>query len=160
MHELILYATPTGPLAQACAKYFSDVAPTTAQAYPPHVTLTGFFHRRDPAAAVDAASSIDAVPPRSVEVRGLICNDDWIGLEIGSVWLESVTASFAERTPPAVGEDDIRCKDWLHLSLAYGIADLAAHAARARAGIDPAAGVGWEVALWERLDGDRWTRLS
>ena len=58
MHELILYATPTGPLADACAAYFGAVEPTTAQTYPPHVTLTGFFHRRDAAGVIEAAARI------------------------------------------------------------------------------------------------------
>ena len=161
MHELILYATPTGPLADACAAYFGAVEPTTAQTYPPHVTLTGFFHRRDAAGVIDAAATIDDVPPGVVEVRRLNCTDDWVGLEIGSTWLEAATAAFADRTPPpGVGEDEIRRKDWLHLSLAYGVTDLAPHAEHARRAIDPALAAGWEVALWERSTGGRWDRLT
>ncbi|MDG2026150.1 MAG: hypothetical protein P8J50_03515 [Acidimicrobiales bacterium] len=46
--ELILYATPTGPLAEELDRLFAQFAeraPTTAQTYPPHCTLTGFFQR-------------------------------------------------------------------------------------------------------------------
>ena len=47
--ELILYATPTGPLADACDRFFAaveSIGPTVAQTYPPHCTLTGFFPLR------------------------------------------------------------------------------------------------------------------
>ena len=48
--ELILYACPIGPLADDLDAYFSQVTarfgPTTAQTYPVHCTLTGFFRRR------------------------------------------------------------------------------------------------------------------
>jgi alpha-D-ribose 1-methylphosphonate 5-triphosphate diphosphatase len=46
--ELILYATPTRPLADQCNTFFeaaADLGPTSAQLYPPHCTLTGFFRR-------------------------------------------------------------------------------------------------------------------
>ncbi len=46
--QLILYAIPTGLLAEQCDRLFRMVraiAPTTAQTYPPHCTLTGFFQR-------------------------------------------------------------------------------------------------------------------
>lgn len=160
MHELILYATPTGPLADACAAYFDAVQSTTAQTYPPHVTLTGFFHRRDRREPIDAASVVGEVPAGVVEIRRLTCNEDWVGLEVDSPWLEAAAASFAQRMPPAAGEDDIRVKDWLHLSLAYGVPDLGVHADRARQEIDVTQPVGWEVGLWERSHGDHWERLT
>lgn len=160
MRELILYATPTGPLAHACAEYFAAVDPTTAQTYPPHVTLTGFFHRRDAARVIEAAAAIGHVPAGVVEVRRLTCSAEWVGLEIGSPWLEGAASDVARGARPAPGEDDVRLKDWLHLSLAYGVDDLESHAIRAREQIDPTADVGWEVGLWERGPDHRWERLT
>ena len=160
MRELILYATPTGALARTCATYFDTVEPTTAQTYPPHVTLTGFFHRRDVSPAVDAAAAIGDVPADAVDVKRLMCTDEWVGLEVESAWMEAVAARFADAVPAGPDEDDVRLKQWLHLSLAYGFGDLREHAAQATRDIDPHQGVGWEIALWERSDGDRWDRLT
>lgn len=160
MHELILYATPSGPLADACSRYFAAVEPTVAQTYPPHVTLTGFFHRHDARRATAAAIALDPVPVEAVEIKRLVCSDEWVGLEVGSPWLETAAAGFAERVQPGAGEDEIRLKDWLHLSLAYGIDDLARHGARAEVEIDVTADVAWEVALWERSEDNGWERLT
>ena len=160
--ELILYATPVGQLADACREYFAFVEPTTAQDYPPHITLTGFFCRSDPSIAIDAARRVIAdagpVPADAVHVTRLACSDGWVGLEITSPWLEQLTRAFADLVPAGPDEDTIRCKDWLHLSLAYGRPDLAVHAAEATRRIDPAAPVQWDVALWERDDRGVWAR--
>ncbi len=173
--ELILYATPTGPLAERCDDYFEavrrDVGPTTAQTYPPHCTLTGFFHRTD-AGAARAIAEIEPiiavagpVPEGAVTVVACRATSNWIGLELQSAWLCDVAVSVAAGHTLEPGDDALRLKDWLHLSLAYGAnpsrpdepADLAAYASLAETLIDPAAPVGWEVGLWERT-GQGWIR--
>ena len=159
--ELILYATPTGPLAAACDEYFaaaSELGPTVAQTYPPHCTLTGFFHRSPAEAEATIAAlarllaDTGPVPDGAVEVGGLTTSEGWVGLELRSEWLAKLIAA-------AVAEhDDLRPKDWLHLSLAYGVDDLAEHAALAERLVDPAAPAGWETAVWERIGGTTWVR--
>jgi ubiquitin-associated SH3 domain-containing protein len=165
--ELILYATPTGALAAACDRYFEAVAtigPTSAQHYPPHCTLTGFFRRTGPEAEL-AISEIGIlieragpVPDGAVEVVELATRPGWIGLELRSSWLTETTADIAARIDSPPGTDPLRPKDWLHLSLAYGIDGLDAHAALAIDLIDPTAAAGWDVALWERSPDEGWIR--
>lgn len=166
--ELILYATPTGPLAAACDRYFdvarSTLGPTTAHDFPPHCTLTGFFrrdHRRADEVVTELGTAIrDAgpVPPESVEVVALGCHDGWVGLELRSAWLQRLTAWIVAAHRLTPGDDALRPKDWLHLSLAYGVdGDLGPYARLAGEVVDPGAPAGWEVAVWERA-GVRWTR--
>ncbi len=164
MRELILYATPVGPLASACREFFDASTPTTAHTYPPHVTLTGFFRRGQARAdeMVELAREViaDAGPPPagSVEVVDLLARPDWVGLEVSSVWLTDLASRFAGTDVAGAEEDAIRLKTWLHLSLAYGVDDLSAHAAAAHELVDPSLPVEWEVALWERLSAGHWER--
>ena len=169
--ELILYACPTGELARQCDGYFDEarrLGPTDAQAYPPHCTLTGFFHRR-PSRADEIAASLrhgldgSTAPEGSVEIVDLQTTPDWVGLELRSPWLETTARSlFADHRLDA-GDDPIRFKRDLHLSLAYfadGVRrDLTAHAALARLLVDQGAPAGGELALWERAGRD-WSRLT
>lgn len=178
--ELILYATPTGPLAEQCAAYFDaasqTLGPTTAQTYPPHCTLTGFFRRTDAGVARAVAeiapviAAAGPVPGDAVTVVGCHATAEWVGLELRSPWLSDLAASVADGHTLAPGDDALRLKDWLHLSLAYGTAIdrpaadrssiallLDRYGALAEVMIDPNAAVGWEVGLWERTD-QGWVR--
>lgn len=165
--ELILYATPTGPLADAIMAYFErvdELGSTTAQSYPPHCTLTGFFRRdsngTDRVAAELAVAIRRAGPPpvEWVEVVQLMVTDRWVGLELRSPWMLDFTARFVDEHGRRPGDDPIRLKDWLHLSLAYGLPELGPHARLACDMIDPSLDVGWELALWERHPDQTWTR--
>lgn len=166
--ELILYATPVGPLADAVDHYFETVAeelmPTTAQTYPPHCTLTGFFHRDDDGARVAieeigrAVADAGPVPAGAVEIVALHGQEEWVGLELRAPWLQALTRRIAADHRPGPGQDALRVKRWLHLSLAYGIDDLAPHARLAETTVDPGLGVVWEVSLWERRRDGSWIR--
>lgn len=164
MRELILYATPVGPLASACREFFAVSPPTTAHTYPPHVTLTGFFRRGDHRAgemielARELIANAGPPPAGSVEVVDLLARPDWVGLEVSSEWLTGLASTFADADVAGAEEDAIRLKTWLHLSLAYGVDDLSAHAVSARELVDPSLPVVWEVALWERLPAGDWRR--
>lgn len=164
--ELILYATPVGPLADACAAYFvaaSTAGATVAQSYPPHCTLTGFFrwsvdHRRIAVEIVADSIAASGQPGGDdVTVRGFGDHDEWVGLELDSPWLERWTLGVAQRLD-GVEDESIRCKDWLHLSLAYGTEDLGRYRELALEMVEPDAEVRWELGLWERRV-ERWTRL-
>jgi ubiquitin-associated SH3 domain-containing protein len=166
--ELILYATPAGPLAAAVDRYYETVdaalTSTTAQTYPPHCTLTGFFRRDDDGArsAVEeigrALTDAGPVPDGAVEVVSLTATDEWVGLELRSPWLRRLTDRIVAAHQTEPGEEALRVKDRLHLSLAYGIDDLGPHADLAAATVDPASPVSWEVALWERRGDGSWLR--
>lgn len=165
--ELILYATPTGPLADALDEQFrrlAELAPTTAQTYPPHCTLTGFFHRDEadiPRIVTEVERALDdagPMPAGAVDIVSLRRSDEWVGLELSSSWLIATTQRFVDRHRVDPGDDPLRTKDWLHLSIAYGTGDLAA--AAAATDLDVALPVGWEVALWQRLAAGEWRRLA
>jgi ubiquitin-associated SH3 domain-containing protein len=168
--ELILYATPSGALAETCAGYFEAASAhgsTAAQGYPPHCTLTGFFHRTDQrvdgvAAEVRELLADAGEPPAgSVQLRGPRRHDHWLGLEIESSWLEQIVAGFVDRHQLESGDDLLRPKDWFHLSLAYDVLDLEpyvelAHDFDFTVGADEP----WLVALWERGPGGNWRRFD
>lgn len=164
--ELIFYATPTGALAEECRAYFewAECRPTTAQTYPPHVTLTGFFHRTDEGVG-RAVNDVEGVlrrhghpPEGSVTVEELRIDTNWVGLVVTSDWLIDVTADLVGHHAVGPGDDALRPKDWLHLSLAYGVDDLRPHAARAGS-FDASADGGWELGLYERRHDGSWSRL-
>lgn len=176
--ELILYATPSGSLADQCERYFDAVVgrlgSTTAQTYPPHCTLTGFFWRTDRGThrtigeILPVINAAGPVPDDAVEIVQLVVNQRWVGLELRSAWLEELAASVAENHTLESGDDALRLKDWLHLSLAYGnttaspssapLLDLAPYGALAKQLVDPHAAVSWEVGLWERSANQQWVR--
>lgn len=167
--ELIVYACPNGPLADALTEFFASTRQSPganrAHAYPPHVTLTGFF-RDTPAAIGVYVHALEAArnawwrtrPEPIVELRGLRVHDGWIGLEVRSPWLERLTADVADHAVSATRSEAIRVKDRLHLSLAYEH-DPADHAALAEAAtslVDPTMPAGWDLRLYERAGGDAW----
>ncbi len=169
---LIIYATPTGPLADACGAYFDavlsmpDLGETTAQTYPPHITLTGFFRRDEPRATgvvaemKEAFERIGSPPYGSVSVTDLVCERGWVGLTIESAWLIDVTTELVASHRVGDGEDALRPKSWLHLSLAYDVDDAAPYFDLARSLVDPDAEVGWELGVWERLSSGEIERIS
>ena len=156
--ELIVYAVPVGPLAEAIDAFFAEVAsrPSRAQDYPPHCTLTGFFHDDADAIGTYVEAARGVARPVNVDIR-LRTTTEWIGLEVQSPDLQQLTRDFAARVGPiASRRDPIRPKDWLHVSLAYGhdaddSDDLAELATRI---VDPSADVDWELRLYERRNGE------
>ena len=165
--ELILYACPVGPLADNLDTYFSEVAkrfgPTTAQTYPVHCTMTGFFRRRGNRAdeAIrhlgEVVERFGSSPPNAVSIDRLGVHDGWVGLELTSAWVLDVIDAVVAADTPMGGEDTLRPKDWLHVSLAYGVDDVAPYADFARVNVDLSLPVAWKVRLWERNMNGSWT---
>jgi hypothetical protein len=168
--ELIVYACPAGILADQLETYFAAAhtacGPNTAHRYMPHCTLTGFFHddiTRVPFYAHALAEALHAAqatrPTIPVHITEMIFQPDFHGLLLEAPWLYTLVADFAQRAKHSpTRQDDLRLKDWLHLSLAYGFAPQ--HAAQlatiARQHVDSAAPVEWELRLYERQPGDIW----
>jgi len=164
--ELILYAWPIGPLADATQRYFNEVTDqlgsTVAQSYPVHCTLTGFFRRADhrvDAVLAALGAAVDALgAPDDVTVERLGARDGWVGLELRSRQLLDIIEAVTATDRPEPGEDALRPKDWLHVSLAYGVADLRPYEALAREIVDPSLPATWRVGFWERLSDGTWIR--
>jgi hypothetical protein len=167
--ELIVYACPTGPLAAQIAAFFAaslaQHGPNSAHAYPPHITLTGFFHDDAASIALYCAALADArshalpiMPEAPITISGLLLRPDFIGLTIDSLWLRALSADFALKAASPLRRDAIRLKDWLHLSLAYSFAaeQFQPLQVLALAMIDLATPVGWELRLYQRLPAEQW----
>lgn len=167
--ELIVYACPTGALAEQIERFYAAsrerFGPNSAHAYPPHITLTGFYHDDRAAlplyrAALAAAREL-ALPRRPanpVAITALATATAFHGLLIASPWLEALTAEFAARAASPSRRDALRLKSDLHLSLAYGFRPEHGPAlgAMAREMVDHTAPVAWELRLYERRPGDHW----
>ena len=165
--ELILYATPSGPLGDQCNAYFAEakrLGGTTAQTYPPHCTLTGFFRRTSTRAEgvitemTELLTKAGSPPAAEVEVVGLRTTGDWVGIELRSLWLRRLTTRLIAAHRVGSGDDELRAKDWLHLSLAYGVEDLEPYAVAARRLMDPPTSAEWQLAIWERRADRSWVR--
>ena len=159
--EVILYATPTGAFADACDRYWATLdrleSSTTAQTYPPHCTLTGFF-RRKPAdirrVVGEVAAVSEATGALTVSAARLERRDDWVGFVLQSRSFEAAIQGFVSGHIVEDGDDALRPKTWLHLSLSYGDgADPDLHLAQAAHifnGVKPGP---WSLGLWRRRNG-------
>ncbi|GAB4120738.1 MAG: hypothetical protein Fur005_32230 [Roseiflexaceae bacterium] len=168
--ELIVYACPLGDLQRQLAAYATEsltrYGHNSAHDYMPHVTLTGFFHDTITsipfyAAALEAALQEAAAtrPESPLVVTGLMTTSEFIGLMIESVWVKRLTTNFAMRAEHSpTRSDPIRCKDWLHLSLAYGfpLDSYEGLATLAHDLVDPMAAGAWELRLYEHQPGNQW----
>lgn len=167
--ELIVYACPTGPLAEQI-EHFYEVSrerfgPNSAHTYPAHITLTGFFH--DTATSVGAyagalaeahAAAMPRRPAEAIVITEMALKQAFHGLLIASPWLEAMSADFVARDGSPTRRDPLRVKNWLHLSLAYGFRPEHGPglAALARELVDPTAPAGWELRLYERIADSAW----
>lgn len=128
--QFILYACPGGALAGELGTYFQQslirCGKNRAHDYMPHCTLTGFFHDTADAIpiythAVETALHTNraSLPQPVVEIRGMCFDDDFHYLKLESAWLETLAADFKTHAVSQTREEEIRLKNWLHLSLAY-----------------------------------------
>lgn len=167
--ELIVYACPRGELAAQVERFYAAsrerFGPNSAHAYPPHITLTGFFHDDDAAvplySAALAAALAEALarrPEGAVLVAALATEELFHGLLIDSPWLEALAVGFHARAASPTLRDGVRPKTNLHLSLAYGFSPGQGPAlgALARAMVDPAAPTSWVIRLYERTPDGGW----
>jgi ubiquitin-associated SH3 domain-containing protein len=168
--QLIVYACPTGPLAEQLARYWLESSAhcgdNGAHDYMPHCSLTGFFSPQS-LSIPQYSAILDRLYQslrRShsspvVSVNALLFRPNWHGLDVESPWLQTLMAQFAYQASPVSDPDRICPKEWLHLSLAYDFDD--AHTdqlkALARTLIDPTAPVGWELRFYERHRLHQWT---
>jgi hypothetical protein len=159
--ELILYACPLGPLADAIEAYWATVlatlGPNRAHEYMPHVTLTGFFH--DDVASVDhhlatLGALVAGEPPPSgdVSVTGSLFEPHHHLLTVAAPWCAALAKSFGQGTP------GVRVKDQLHISLAYGFDpdDGPTLERLGRTLVDPTLTASWELRFYERTEPGGW----
>lgn len=167
--EWIIYACPFGELADQIDRYYAaSLAASGANAahrYMPHCSLTGFFHDdRESAAtyieALDAAlrRARPTQPHPVLVITEMMLDPKFHGLLLSSPWLQALIADFARAAHSPTRRDELRLKDWLHLSLAYAFPP--DHHTRlatlAREIVDMAAPVSWELRFYERHADGGW----
>lgn len=168
--ELILYACPTGELAEQLARYFAlsrrACGPNAAHRYMPHITLTGFFHDL-PSAIGFYVRQLDRVlaqlpAPAAgaiVTLKQMSFQPNFHLIEIEAPYLKQLAAEFIPLAATESRVEAIRQKDWLHLSLAYDFPpeqhEILQHLAEETLHMDAA--VGWELRFYERHPDHAWT---
>lgn len=167
--SFIVYACPVGELADQIDRYYQQslalCGANAAHQYMPHCTLTGFFQDEETAIplyvqALDRAlRQAPPCPNPVLTIQQLSFHSDWHGLELQSDWLKHLVAHFAELALSPTRRDDLRLKDWLHLSLAYEFqpeqSDLLMQLAQKF--IDLQASVQWELRFYQRHADHHWT---
>ena len=172
MADLIVYACPIGPLARQIEAYLEKSQQTigrnAAHAYMPHCTLTGFFSDEKSAFPI-YLSALEKVlcehsqhisnPPITLEE--ILFREKWHGLTLQANWLKQMVAEFAQQAHSPTRTENLRLKDWLHLSLAYDFKpeDGAMLEQLAKEMINLSAEVAWEVRFYER-EQNRSTQVS
>ncbi|HEY9736472.1 MAG TPA: hypothetical protein V6D06_09320, partial [Trichocoleus sp.] len=105
MPNFIVYACPTGALAEQIQNFFDQslatLGPNAAHQYPPHCTLVGFFedtlgsvplYTRALTRAYNRA--VRSRPHPAITVKGLSFRPDWHGLELEAPWLQRLMVDF------------------------------------------------------------------
>jgi ubiquitin-associated SH3 domain-containing protein len=168
--SLIVYAVPLGPLGDQLDDYWRRAAPVRPNAaldYPPHCTVTGFFHRRREdmagvAAALEQALADGGGAPAAPVVDRMVLDGPWLGLVLGAPALVDLAARFARLAPTGPDDDAVRPKADPHLSLAYEFPpeDESALAALAATTVRPDASARWELRLYEGRRGGPWGSVA
>jgi ubiquitin-associated SH3 domain-containing protein len=164
--ELIIYACPTGKLADQLDRFMAEsqakYGVNAAHRYMPHCTLTVFF--RDALAAVplyeQALGSIATHSPNSIiQVKGMTFRPDWHGLELESPWLVQQMHRLAREVSSPTRQPPLRVKEWLHVSLAYEFPPEQSAALEQLAGaiVQPNTLVDWDLRLYQRHGEGSWT---
>lgn len=168
--QLILYACPTGELADQLDGYFTlsrtRYGENAAHHYMPHCTLTGFFHDV-PSTISFYTEQLDVLlsamrstePQPVISMTGISFNPNFHGIELESPWLRELVERFIQRSATPSRTEPIRKKDWLHLSLAYEFPAEQQTPLKtlAEAMIHLDAAVSWQLRFYERHPDQSWT---
>lgn len=170
LEQLIIYACPSGELADQLDQYFAQslklCGRNAAHHYMPHCSLTGFFQDELTSIelyqqAIDQALknqfSIAAKPV--IQIQDMSFHDDWHGLELRSDWLRQLMAQVTEFAVSPTRLEPLRLKSWLHLSLAYEFQPEHTETLiyLAQTYVNPQASVVWEVRFYQRHADHQWT---
>lgn len=168
--ELIVYACPTGELAQQISTYQirskREIGPNSAHAYMPHCTLTGFFHDQPDSLPIyiqtleESYQALRSIQPQPIfQIPQILFRPDFHGLILESEWIKQMIRTFAQRVDSPTRSDDLRLKQRLHLSLAYHFTeDQHQPLIRlAEESVDTHAPVGWDLCFYERHEEGTWT---
>lgn len=127
--SFIVYVCPTGELNTQIEKYLlesSKYGKNTAHKYMSHCTLTGFFTDKISSIPLYVRALEQAYTKAKndnlslkVKIKQLTFSENWHGLELEANGLKQLIANFANSEKSTTRQENLRLKDWLHLSLAY-----------------------------------------
>jgi hypothetical protein len=170
--QFIIYACPQRELNTQLETYFTQsrqrYGKNAAHQYMPHCTLTGFF-----------SDQLDSIPvyiqaleqayiaaknnlPLKIAIKQLTFRENWHGLELQADNLKKLIADFSENENSRTRQEELRLKDWLHLSLAYNFEPKFGQELKNLATeiIDPQADVDWELRFYQKNADFTWTCLK
>jgi ubiquitin-associated SH3 domain-containing protein len=168
--KFIVYACPTGELYQQIETYY-QISQTTcgensAHQYMPHCSLTGFFE----ASTDDISVFIEALNQTyqqrqkqkislSLQVLGMMFKSEWQGLELEGKAVKHLIHDFIQKIEESNLTVNIRPKDWLHLSLAYGFQPQHYLILKqlAQEYVNPQTSTEWELRFYQRHYNGEWT---
>ncbi len=161
--QFIVYACPTGELNNQLEEYFNQsrklYGKNAAHEYMPHCTLTGFFTEKITSIpiytqALDRAyiAATNKNLSLDIKVEQLTFNENWHGLELQANGLKRLICNFSAMENSSTRKNDLRLKDWLHLSLAYNFEPKYAKELKelAKVTIDINAEVNWELRFYQK----------
>ena len=167
--KFIIYACPVGKLNEQLEVYFQKslnlCGKNTAHNYMPHCTLTGFFSDRLNSIpiylqALDQAyfEAKNNNLSLDIKIKQLTFNQNWHGLELQANSLKELIANFAQLENSPSCSEELRLKDWLHLSLAYDFNPNYGEQLMqlATENIDLTANVNWELRFYQKNPNWTW----
>ena len=162
--ELLVVATPVGPLAHAIDAYRQAVVVrigiNPAHRSPPHCLLTRSFYDRLTSARSYRRAIVATLRSQQRLLRGvataLTTNQEWHSLEIESPSLTALAVEIAAGGTSATRHEHVMAHSLLRLALAtdFDAADHHLLSELAHRIVDPALPAEWRVDLWERSDGN------
>lgn len=173
VNKFIIYACPVGELNSQLETYFQKsrelCGKNTAHNYMPHCSLTGFFEDKlDSTEIYIRALNIAYQKAKDnnlslrVKIIKLTFGENWYGLELQAEELKQLIADFTTLENSPTRQEEIRLKDWLHLSLAYNFDPKVAAQLQslATAIIDLQASVNWELRFYQKSPDWSWKSLQ
>ena len=163
--QFIVYACPTGELNAQLETYFQrsyeECGKNKAHNYMPHCTLTGFFTDELDSMSYYAEALEQAYQSAkknqvslAVEIIQPLYKSQWHGLELQAPGIKQLVKNFAQWEKSPTRQSEIRLKDWLHLSFAYGFSPESHPRLEqlARETINLEAEANWELRFYQRAD--------
>lgn len=171
LNLVILYATPRDELLEDCLRFWAEAESngirTSAQSYPPHCSLTGFF--RLPVERLDelvqlvhAAIGASGFQGATEVPLSRVQTADWLGFSGAQpAWLVVAQQTAQAEAGAACGEG-LRVKSDHHLSLAYGRGYQAQRHRKLAREVFSKESYGdsqWSIGVW-KLENMTWSSLS
>ncbi|MEB3220057.1 MAG: hypothetical protein VKN72_28020 [Nostocales cyanobacterium 94392] len=166
MEKFIVYACPVGEFNSQLELYFQisqiECGKNAAHKYMPHCTLTGFFEDELISIPIYIKALNQALlkfPNPEIKILNITFKPEWHGLELYSPILKQLIIDFAKTANSPTRNQDLRLKDWLHLSLAYEFPEKQQENLKkiAQQTINHRAFVRWELRFYQLHFDGSWT---